>query len=71
MSILRSRWFRQYGIGLLSVVLGAGFSSATESMLPLAMGSAVALIATVGLVREIRARAAARRRLSRPGPRRD
>jgi hypothetical protein len=62
MSILRSPAFRQYGVGLFSIVVGAGFTSATESMLPLAMGSAVAVLATPGLVREIRARAAQRRR---------
>jgi hypothetical protein len=68
MSLLRSPAFRHYGIGLVSVVAGAGLTSATGSMLPLAMGSALALMNTVALVRAIRARAAARRVPRPPGP---
>ncbi len=53
---------RRYALGLASVVLGAAWTDASGSMLPLAMGSALALMCTAGLVRSLRARAAARRR---------
>lgn len=62
MSILRSPALRRYGAGLCAVVVGAGFTSLTESMLPLAMGSALAVICTAGLVREIHEHARGRHR---------
>jgi len=51
---------RRYLAGLLGVLVGAGWTDASGSMLPLAMGSALALMCTAGLVRSLRARAAAR-----------
>lgn len=56
MHLLRSRAFRHYLLGLLCVAAGAQVSSMTQSMLPLAMGGATAVLATWALVREIRAR---------------
>jgi hypothetical protein len=52
---------RSYGLGLLCVVVGAGATNMAESMWPLALGSSVAVMCTVALVRDIRGRAAARR----------
>ncbi len=62
MSIIRSKAFVHYVIGILCVGLGAELSSRTGSMLPLAMGSAVALMVTAGLVKAIRSRNRARAR---------
>jgi hypothetical protein len=53
---------RRYALGLAAVVAGAGLTSATGSMLPLAGGAALAVLTTATLVRDIRERAAARRR---------
>lgn len=57
MSILTSKPFAVHCLGLCAVVIGAAFSEQFGSMLPLAMGSALALMTTAGLVREIRRRA--------------
>lgn len=56
MSILRTPAFRSYLLGLGSVAVGAGASAVVESMWPLALGASFAMMATVGLVREIRRR---------------
>lgn len=56
MSIIRTKAFIHYVIGILCVGLGAEVSSRMDSMLPLAMGSAMALMVTAGLVRAIRSR---------------
>lgn len=61
MSLLRSPVFRHYLLGLACVAIGAGLSERLGSMLPLAMGSAFALMTMVALVRELRTRAEARR----------
>ena len=61
MSLLHSKAFRVHALGLCAIVGGAGLSESSGSMLPLAMGSALALMTTVGLVREIRKRNRARR----------
>ena len=61
MSLLHSKACRVHALGLCAVVGGAGLSESSGSMLPLAMGSALALMTTVGLVREIRRRNRARR----------
>lgn len=52
---------RHYLVGLAAIVTGAFFSGWTESMLPLAMGSAVAVMTTVAFVRAWRQHAAAKR----------
>ena len=61
MSLLRSPALRHHLIGLACVVVGAGFTSSTGSILPLAAGSAVAVMTMVSLVRDLRSRAEARR----------
>ena len=61
MSLLHSKAFRVHALGLCAIVGGAGLSESSGSMLPLAMGSALALMTSVGLVREIRKRNRARR----------
>ena len=61
MTILHSKAFRVHALGLCAVAAGAGLSESTGSMLPLAMGGALALMTTAGLVREIRKRSRARR----------
>ena len=61
MTLLHSKAFRVHALGLCAVVGGAGLSESSGSMLPLAMGSALALMTTVGLVREICRRNQARR----------
>ena len=66
---LRAAALRCYGLGLLCVVGGAGFTGLVGSMWPLALGSSAAVLCTVTLVRDIRGRAAARRDAARrPGP---
>lgn len=52
---------RRYALGMTCLLLGAGWTEASGSMLPLAMGSAAALMCTADLVKSLRARAAARR----------
>ena len=61
MTLLHSKAFRGHALGLCAVVVGASWSESSGSMLPLAMGSALALMTTVGLVRDIRKRHRARR----------
>ena len=61
MTLLHSKALRVHALGLCAVVGGAGLSESSGSLLPLAMGSALALMTTVGLVREIRRRNRARR----------
>ena len=61
MSLLHSKALRVHALGLCAIFGGAGLSESSSSMLPLAMGSALALMTTVGLVREIRKRHRARR----------
>ena len=53
MRATRAKVLRNYFLGLASIVVGAGFTSATESMLPLAMGGAVGVMCTISLVRAI------------------
>lgn len=62
MPSLPRRAVRDYALGLLSLFVGAGMTGASGSMWPLAMGGAVAVMCTAALVRDIRARAAERRR---------
>ncbi len=52
---------RNYLCGLLCAVAGAWFTEVTGSLLPLSLGGAVLVMATVPLVRAIRARYAGRR----------
>ena len=61
MTLPHSKAFRVHALGLCAVIGGAGLSESSGSMLPLAMGSALALMTTIGLVREIRRRNRARR----------
>jgi len=42
-----------FALGISCTVIGAGVTSATDSLLPLAMGGAVALMCTYSLVRAI------------------
>jgi len=55
---------RNYLLGIASIVVGAGVTSATDSLLPLSMGGAVGVMCTYSLVRAIlqgRMRRAAKR----------
>lgn len=61
MSLLSSKSVRQYVAGLVCTVLGAWLTDVTGSVLPLALGGAVLVMATVALVLAIRASHAARR----------
>jgi len=58
---LRSAAFRSYLIGFACLLIGAWVSGELHSMLPLAMGSAAAVLGTVSLVREIGAAGRKRR----------
>lgn len=51
--MLRNRLLLHYLLGIASIVIGAGVTSATDSMLPLAMGGAVGLMCTWTTVRSI------------------
>ncbi|KQY90654.1 MULTISPECIES: hypothetical protein [Roseateles] len=53
MSKTRKRVLINYFLGIASIVIGAGVTSATESALPLAMGGAVGVMCTYSLVRAI------------------
>ena len=53
--MFRNRFLLNYLIGIASIVVGAGVTSATDSLLPLAMGGAVGIMYTYSLVRAIRA----------------
>jgi len=53
MSIVRSKAFVLYLCGILCVALGAQVSSITQSMLPLALAGAAAVMLTAALVRDI------------------
>lgn len=53
--MFRNRFLLNYLIGIASIVVGAGVTSATDSLLPLAMGGAVGIMCTYSLVRAIRA----------------
>jgi hypothetical protein len=44
---------KHYLLGIASIVLGAGLTSATDSMIPLSMGGAVGIMCTFSLVRAI------------------
>ncbi len=61
MSMLSSKPVRQYVSGLVCTVLGAWLTEVMDSLLPLALGAAVLVMATVPLVLAIRARHAAQR----------
>jgi hypothetical protein len=52
--MFRNRFLLNYLLGIASIALGAGVTSATDSMLPLAMGGAVGIMSTWSLVRAIR-----------------
>lgn len=68
-SLLQRPALRHYGVGLLCVVGGAGATGMVDSMWPLALGSSVAVMCTVALVRDIATRAVARRTAAqRPPP---
>jgi len=60
---LRSAAFRSYLIGFACLLVGAWLSGELHSMLPLAMGSAAAVLGTASLVREISAAGRKRRAL--------
>ena len=60
-SILRSKVIRHYALALAGTFLGAWLTDVTGSMLPLALASAALIMATLPLVRAIRAR-------NTPGP---
>jgi len=60
---LRSAAFRSYLIGFACLLVGAWLSGELHSMLPLAMGSAAAVLGTASLVREIIAAGRKRRAL--------
>jgi len=68
MHIFCSKAFRAHVLGLCAVFAGAAFTDSTGSMLPLAMGAALALMTTAALVREIRTRSRARRRVGSRTP---
>ena len=53
MTARRTQVLRTYLFGLASIVVGAGVTSATDSMLPLAMGAAAGVMCTFSLVRAI------------------
>ena len=61
MSLLHSAVFLRYAFGFACLLLGAAVSGETHSMLPLAMGSAVAVLCTASFVREIWVKGARRR----------
>ena len=61
MSLLSSKPVRQYMAGLVCTVVGAWLTEVMDSLLPLALGAAVLVMATVPLVLAIRARHAAQR----------
>lgn len=49
----RKRVLLNYLLGIACTVIGAGLTSVTDSLLPLAMGGAVAIMCTWSLVRAI------------------
>lgn len=51
--MFRNRFLINYLAGIASIVIGAGLTDATASMLPLAMGGAVGVMCTYSLVRAI------------------
>lgn len=51
--MFRNRFLLNYLLGIASIVIGAGVTSATDSLLPLAMGGAVGIMCTWSLVRAI------------------
>lgn len=51
--MFRTRVLLNYLLGLASIVIGAGVTSATDSLVPLAMGGAVGVMCTFSLVRAI------------------
>lgn len=57
MSLLRSKALRFYLFGIGCVALGAEATARLHSMLPLALGAATAVMATLGAVRAIRTHA--------------
>ena len=59
--LLRSPAFRRYAFGLTCTFAGAGLTDATGSMWPLALGSAITVMATAQWVQDVRRRAAQRR----------
>ena len=63
MSLLHSKVFRHYALGLVCTFVGAWGTAVTESMLPLALGAAASILATVPLVQQIWLKRSARRSL--------
>jgi hypothetical protein len=51
--MFRNRFLLNYMLGIASVIVGAGLTSAMDSLVPLAMGGAVAIMCTYSLVRAI------------------
>lgn len=51
--MFRNRVLLNYLLGLASIVIGAGVTSAIDSLVPLAMGGAVGVMCTFSLVRAI------------------
>lgn len=49
----RNRFLSNYLLGIVCIAVGAGLSSATDSLLPLAMGGSVGVMCTWSLVRAI------------------
>lgn len=53
--LFRHPAFHRYLLGIACVAGGAELSSRTQSMLPLALGAATAVMTTLGAIRAIRA----------------
>ena len=61
MSVLSNKPMRFYATGLLCTAAGAWLTDVTGSLLPLSLGGAVLVMATLPVVRAIRARHTKRR----------
>jgi len=51
--MFRNRYLLNYLLGIAGIALGAGVTSATDSLWPLAMGGAFGIMCTYSLVRAI------------------
>lgn len=51
--MFRNRYLLNYLLGIAAIAIGAGLTSATDSLWPLAMGGAVGIMSTYSLVRAI------------------
>ena len=61
MALLSSKPAHHYAVGLVCMLVGTWLTDVTGSLLPLSLGGAVLLMATLPLVLAIRARYAAQR----------